>query len=163
MKGGFTMNKKMQILAILSLFFIFTAGTQAAEKGSLRTYAEPGTEELEKKNNDTVMITIFKGAQPIDQREITVYDESNTLFRRLLPGTYKVRYEGPGLKTTEKDGILVFPEKETSVRTFLFEGTGIITYKYSTALIPVNLTDMEIDKRIEQLKREIEYLKSLKR
>ena len=109
------------------------------------------------------MITIFKGVQPMDQREIDIDDASWTKFYNLPPGTYKVRYEGSGLKTIEKEGILIFAGKETKLSTFLFEGSGIISYKYSTALIPVNLTDDEIDKRIQQLEREIEYLKSLKK
>lgn len=155
------MKQNFCTILVFTTLLIINAGAFAAEKGKLGTYVKPGSEELKGKKDMAVMITVFKGEQPVAQRETDI--SNYTSFKNLPTGTYRVRYEGPGLQTIEKQGIIVFPNKTTDLKAFMKAGSGTATYVYSTTLIPVNLTDEEIEKRISQLQREIDFLQSHKK
>ena len=158
------MKQNYCMILVFTTLLIVNTGAFAAEKGKLGTYVEPSGEELKSKQGLTVMITVFKGEHPVAQREIGIVNYSKyTCFSNLPTGTYRIRYEGLCLQTIEKQGIVVFPNTTTKLMTFLKEGSGTTAYVYSTTLIPINLTNEEIERRISQLKREIVYLQSHKK
>lgn len=127
----------------------------ANEEGELRVFSDPA---FETEREREVMVTVFRGPEPVAQEEIGI--DYNTGFD-LEPGTYRVRWEGPGLKTIEKDGLMVFADQRRQVTGHMKKGSGMKVYTYSTKFVPVGLTNEEIETRIEQLRKEIQYLEGV--
>jgi hypothetical protein len=111
------MKQNYLMILVFSTLLIVNTGAFAAEKGVLGTRVEPGSEELKSNQGLTVMITVFNGERPVAQREKSI--SAYTSFNNLPSGTYRIRYESPGLQTIEKQGILVFPNKTTDSHSSL--------------------------------------------
>lgn len=132
-----------------------SALAQKDATGGLRVFSETGADV--NANKIHVMITIFRAGKAVAQDEIDA--DYNTNFD-LPEGTYRVRWEGPGLKTVEKNGVLVRSDRDREVRARMEKGSGTSLHVYSTGIVPTGLTQKEVQKRIEQLRQEIDYLEN---
>jgi len=129
-----------------------------ADTGTLASYISSDDQKIKKPDNIPILVTLFKNNKPISQHEKDL--SSYISFRKLDAGEYSLRFEGEGIQTTEKHGVLVFSNKTTELNTVLKTGKDTKSITFSTK--NGGYTDKTtIASKIKKLEVELSQLKKI--
>lgn len=126
------MGKKNKMInkIILTLALLIFSNGLFADMGTIGISIRPFDKKIKSVNSRTLMITVFQNSKAVAQKETNL--STYVSFSKLEPGKYNVRFEGEGLETLEKHGILVFENKTTELKTYIHLGSGTKIIQYST-------------------------------
>ena len=142
------------------MLYLVSSTVFCADYGKIASYIRPLEKDQIDPKTVSVMVTLFKDGQPLAQKETTLSDYIS--FAKLKPGEYSLRFEGAGIQTLEKHGVLVFAKKTTELHSVLKKGTGTNTYHYSTSGSYL-LNDKEmLNKKISRLEDQLDRLKKIR-
>ena len=141
------------------LLLIFSSPLLAADTGKIGIFIKPGSDRLkEEKKQRTVMTNLYRNGELVAQKE-TDLDDYLSFNKLPVGGIYSLTFEGGGLQTIEKNGIEVFKNKTTELKTVLFEGSGMISYYFNNSKLPTHLNKDDVQNRIKQLENELKFLR----
>jgi len=148
----------MKLKAFFTAVLFLTSPVLSANTGTLTSYISSNDIKIKKPNDIPILVTLFKNKKPISQHEKDL--SSYISFRKLDEGEYSIRFEGEGIQTIEKHGVLVFSDKITELKTVLKKGNDTKSIIFSTR--NGGYTDkIKIASKIKNLELELKQLKKI--
>ncbi len=105
-----------------------------------------------------VMVSAIRDGRIVNQYEVFLDgppQQAGVTLDGLAPGEYDVRIEGDGVVTEVKRGVLVFANRDGSLRAMVRPGQGVHIVEYATG----GLSREEVAARLAKLESSVEELK----